>query len=320
MARGLSSHAEAAPPRGASVAAAAGAFWRFTRPHTVIGTAVSIAGLYVICADALPGVTLTGGVGNLAWTLLAGFCVNVYIVGINQLEDVEIDRVNKPYLPLAAGDMAPETARRIVVASAVVPVVLGLTQGTVETVAVLAGLAAGTAYSSPPLRLKRYPALAALSITAVRSIVVNVGVALHFTQSLGDREWFVPGPVWALTLFVIPFAFAIAIFKDVPDAAGDRRFRIRTFTLRLGPERVLEIGLTVLTLAYVGMALAGPLLSPETQPAFLAVSQLAALILLWRMRVEIRPGDPASFTRFYMGVWKLFFLEYALVPLACLLG
>ena len=46
----------------------------------------------------------------------------------------------------------------------------------------LAGLAVGTAYSVPPLRLKRYPALASLSITAVRSLVVNLGVALHFTH------------------------------------------------------------------------------------------------------------------------------------------
>jgi homogentisate phytyltransferase / homogentisate geranylgeranyltransferase len=317
----MSSHAAGAQQaRAAAVAAAAGSFWRFTRPHTVIGTTISIAGLYLISVDALPGVGLAGGIGNLAWTLLAGFCVNVYIVGINQLEDVEIDRVNKPYLPLAAGDMAPRTARRIVLACAIVPVVLGLTQGTVETVAVLAGLAAGTAYSSPPLRLKAHPALASLSITAVRSIVVNLGVALHFTRSLGDDGWSVPAPVWALTLFVIPFSFAIAIFKDVPDAAGDRRFRISTFTLRLGAGRVLQIGLAALTLAYLGMAIAGPLLLPECQPVVLAVSHLAALAVLWRMRAATDPSDPASFTRFYMGVWKLFFLEYALVPLACLLG
>jgi homogentisate phytyltransferase/homogentisate geranylgeranyltransferase len=30
--------------------------------------------------------------------------------------------------------------------------------------------------------------------------------------------------------------------------------------------------------------------------------------------------DPATFTRFYMRVWMLFFLEYPLVALACLAG
>ena len=142
------------------------ALWRFTRPHTMIGTAASIAGLYVICVDALPGRRRSrDGLGNLAWTLLAGLCVNVYIVGVNQLEDVEIDRVNKPFLPLASGAMTIATARRIVALCGVVPVVLALTQGAVETLAVLAGLAVGTAYSVPPLRIKRFPALASLSIT-----------------------------------------------------------------------------------------------------------------------------------------------------------
>ena len=51
--------------------------------------------------------------------------------------------------------MTIAAARRIVVLCGVVPVVLALTQGAVETLAVLAGLAVGTAYSVPPLRLKR---------------------------------------------------------------------------------------------------------------------------------------------------------------------
>ncbi len=305
---------------GAVAPARATAFWRFTRPHTVIGTAASIAGLYVLCVDALPGVGFADGIGDLAWTLLAGFCVNVYIVGVNQLEDVEIDRVNKPFLPLASGELTIAAARRIVVVCGVLPIVLGLTQGALETLAVLAGLVVGTAYSVPPLRLKRYPALASLSITAVRSLVVNLGVALHFTQSLGDGGWSVPDTVWALTLFVVPFSFAIAILKDVPDAEGDRRFRIATFTLRLGAGRVLRIGLAALSVAYLGMALAGPLLLDSVAPVVLAATHLAALALLWRMSANTDPLDPASFTTFYMRVWKLFFLEYALVPLAAVLG
>ena len=295
---------------GAALAARAAVLWRFTRPHTVIGTTASIAGLYVIAAAAEPGWGVADRLGDLAWTLLAGFCVNVYIVGVNQLEDVEIDRVNKPFLPLAAGEMTVAAARRIVAACAIVPVALALSQGAIETVAVLAGLAVGTAYSVPPLRLKRFPLLAALSITLVRSVVVNVGVALHF----GDT---VPEAVWALTLFVLPFSFAIAILKDVPDAEGDRRFRIATFTLRLGAARVLQIALAALTVAYLGMAIAGPLLLESAQPAVLAVTHLAALTWLWRMSRTIGPRE---FTSFYMGVWRLFFLEYALVPLAVVLN
>jgi homogentisate phytyltransferase / homogentisate geranylgeranyltransferase len=295
---------------GAALAARAAILWRFTRPHTIVGTAASIAGIYVIAAAAEPGWGVADKLGDLAWTLLAGFCVNVYIVGVNQLEDIEIDRVNKPFLPLAAGELTVAAARRIVAACAIVPVALALSQGAVETVAVLAGLAVGTAYSVPPPRLKRFPLLAALSITLVRSVVVNLGVALHFA----DR---IPDAVWALTLFVLPFSFAIAILKDVPDAEGDRRFRIATFTLRLGPERVLRIALAALSAAYLGMAIAGPLLLESAQPVVLATTHLAALAWLWWASSK---SDPREFTPFYMGVWRLFFLEYALVPLAVVLG
>ena len=89
-----------------------GALWRFSRPHTIVGTTVSIVALYLIAVDTLPGLTLGGGLWDLWWALVAGLAVNVYIVGINQLEDVEIDRVNKPFLPLAAGEMTTSTRAR----------------------------------------------------------------------------------------------------------------------------------------------------------------------------------------------------------------
>ncbi len=298
-----------------------GALWRFSRPHTIIGTTVSIVALYLIAVATLPGLALDGGLFDLFWTLVAGLAVNVYIVGINQLEDVEIDRVNKPFLPLAAGEMTMETGRVIVATSAALAVVLAITQGALETVAVVVGLAVGTAYSLPPLRLKRFAVAASLCISGVRSVVVNLGVYAHFSLALGpDGTVSIPAAVWALTIVVLPFSLAIAILKDVPDAEGDRRFRIMTFTVRVGGAKVLRAGLAVLALAYVGMAVLGPLLIPEAQPVVLAGGHLAALALLLAWARTADPDDPAVFTRFYMRVWKLFFLEYALVALACLAG
>jgi homogentisate phytyltransferase / homogentisate geranylgeranyltransferase len=296
-----------------------GALWRFSRPHTIIGTTVSIVALYLIAVDTLPGLTLGGGLWDLWWVLVAGLAVNVYIVGINQLEDIEIDRVNKPFLPLAAGEMTVDSGRAVVAACGGLAVVLAVTQGVEEIVAVLLGLAVGTAYSVPPLRLKRYPAAASLCISGVRSVVVNLGVYAHFSLAFTGTVS-IPAAVWALTIVVLPFSFAIAILKDVPDAEGDRRFRIMTFTVRVGGAKVLRAGLAVLALAYVGMATLGPLLIPEADPFVLAAGHLAALALLLVWARGADPNDPAVFTRFYMRVWKLFFLEYVLVAVACLAG
>jgi homogentisate phytyltransferase / homogentisate geranylgeranyltransferase len=304
----------AAPARAASV------LWRFSRPHTVIGTAVSVAGLFALAVGALGSVDAGSAAFQLFWTLVAALSVNIFIVGINQITDVEIDRVNKPGLPIAAGDLSLERAWWIVAASALLPLALALTQGALELAAVAAALLVGTAYSVPPARLKRFPIVASLCVSGVRSAIVNLGVAGHFTSALGDGGVTIPPGVWALTAFVLPFSLAIAILKDVPDAEGDRAYRIATFTVRHGGRAVMRAGLAVLTLAYLGMAVLGPLLIDGADPVLLAGSHLAALAALWVAARSADPSDRASFTRFYMRVWLLFFLEYAIVPVSCLAG
>jgi homogentisate phytyltransferase / homogentisate geranylgeranyltransferase len=282
-----------------------GVLWRFARPHTIIGTALSVVGLYAISEGG-------NGVPDLAATLLVGLMVNIAIVGVNQITDVEIDRINKPWLPIAAGELSPAGARAIVVACTAIPLVLAVTQGTVETVAVAAGLVVGAVYSLPPLRLKRFPVAASLCITGVRSLVVNLGVYWHFAGQIDP-------PVWALCLFVLPFSFAIAVLKDVPDIEGDRAYSIRTFTVRLGGRRVFQIGLAALAIAYAGMIFVAPFaLANYAQPVVLVVGHLAAAGLLWYWSRQADPRDRTGFTRFYMRVWALFFLEYLLVPIACL--
>ena len=305
--------AVAAPARAASV------LWRFSRPHTIIGSAVSVVGLFAICVDAIGRVDAGSAAFHLFWTLVAAVSVNVFIVGINQITDVEIDRVNKPYLPIAAGDLSVERAWLIVAVSGALPIVLALTQGALELAAVIAALAIGTAYSVPPARLKRFAILASLCVAGVRSAIVNLGVAAHFTSALGDQTT-IPAGVWALTAFVLPFSLAIAILKDVPDAEGDRAHTILTFTVRHGGRAVLRAGLAILTLAYLGMAVLGPLLVTGADPVLLCLGHLAALAALLAAARSADPSDRAGFTRFYLRVWLLFFLEYAIVPISCLAG
>jgi homogentisate phytyltransferase / homogentisate geranylgeranyltransferase len=296
--------------RPRTAVAALAVLWRFSRPHTLIGTSLSIVSLYAIAASVHRASTAA----DLVWTLLAGACVNVFIVGINQLEDVEIDRLNKPWLPIAAGELSLDGARRIVAIAAVAPLTMAATQGVAELTAVTVALVIGWAYSCPPLRLKRYPALAAGSITLVRSLVVNLGVWLHFAGTP------IEAGVWALIAVTVPFSFAIAVLKDVPDIEGDRRYGIATFSVRLGPRPVLAVGVGALTAAAVGMAIAGPLLLDHADAVVLVVGHLVGVAALWRWALGIDPADPVAFAGFYQRVWLLFFAEYLLVTAAYLVG
>ena len=309
-------------PRLLGRGGAAGVLWRFGRPHTVIGTSVGIAAIYCIAVADLAGGDLAADLLDLAWVLLAGWCVNVFIVGINQLEDVEIDRINKPQLPIAAGELSVPAARRIVALCAVVPVVLAVTQGLVELVSVGAALLIGAAYSCPPVRLKRHPAVAALSITVVRTLIVNLGVWLHFAATFGGNTSLagVPAAVWALTALTLPYSFAIAVLKDVPDIEGDRRFDIATFSVRLGARPVFAAGVGALLTAELGMAVAGPLLVDDANGPLLAITHVAAAVLLvtWARRLDL--DDRTAFTAFYQRVWRLFFAEYVVMAIAVLIG
>lgn len=79
------------------------AFWKFLRPHTIRGT---ILGSGAVTARALlenPALIDWGLLPKALLGVVALLCGNGYIVGINQIYDVDIDKVNKPFLPIAAG-------------------------------------------------------------------------------------------------------------------------------------------------------------------------------------------------------------------------
>ncbi len=287
------------------------ALWKFSRPHTIIGTTCSTLGLAWLAGADL-GLTFF-------WAWLACICGNVYIVGLNQLTDVAIDQVNKPHLPVAAGEFSPRQGGAIVALTGLSAIALALWQGPWLLATVVSSLVIGTAYSLPPIRLKRFPFWASLCILGVRGVIVNLGLFLHFqapawpSAASGSAYPSIPAPLWALTLFVIVFTFAIAIFKDIPDIEGDRRYNISTFTVQLGQEAVFNLARWVLTLGYLGMAIASFMLPVRNLP-FAVALQLVPLALFWALSFRVNLQKKQRIAQFYQFIWVLFFLEYLAYP------
>ncbi|MEP0864874.1 homogentisate phytyltransferase [Funiculus sociatus GB2-A5] len=295
------------------------AFWKFSRPHTIIGTSLSVVALYLM-AIALSTTNVIGdSVVQLLGSWIACLGGNIYIVGLNQLEDVEIDKINKPHLPIAAGEFSRRQAVIIIALSGTVALLSALLLGQYLLLTVGISLAIGTAYSLPPIRLKRFPFWAALCIFTVRGVIVNLGLFLHFSWVL-QKEQVIPVPVWTLTLFVLVFTFAIAIFKDIPDMEGDKQYNITTFTIQLGKAAVFNLSLWVITVCYVGMILAGVVKLPLLNATFVVITHLLALALLWWRSTRVDLQDKVAIASFYQFIWKLFFLEYLIFPAACLLA
>ena len=95
------------------------------------------------------------------------------------MADQAIDKINKPTLPIAAGDLSEKKAIIIVLVSLISSLAFGFhpvlgTQGL--NVALWGSMILGTLYSLPPFRLKRHPILAAICIVSVRGAIINAGL------------------------------------------------------------------------------------------------------------------------------------------------
>ncbi len=283
----------------------------FARPHTVIATSVQVLTMLIIVIGwHPPTLELVGLVGV---TLVVCLALNLYVVGVNQLTDVAIDRINKPWLPVAAGQLSLDAAQRIVSIALFVALTGAAMLGpplwwTVSVIALI-----GSLYSLPPLRLKRHPLAAAFSIAGARGVIANLGLAFHYQYWL-DSEL----PITTLILiatFFFGFAMVIALYKDLPDDRGDRLHQIETLTTRLGPQRVLHLGRMLLTACYLLPIAVGLWSLPTFAAAFLALSHAVVIIVFWLVSMRVDLQQQQSIVSFYMFLWGIFYTEFALLSI-----
>ena len=107
-----------------SIKARLRALYKFTRPHTIRGTILaSFAGTIRALVDT------PGSIANANWGVMLPRAVigmvalllgNAFIVGINQIFDEDIDRLNKPFLPVASGEMSKRFAWTAVLTGGIV--------------------------------------------------------------------------------------------------------------------------------------------------------------------------------------------------------
>ncbi|TQE11151.1 hypothetical protein C1H46_003157 [Malus baccata] len=264
------------------------AFRRFCRPHTVIGTA-----------------------------LVPSILMNIYVVGLNQLYDVEIDKVNKPELPLASGEFSMGAGITIVSTVLLMSFAMGfLFKSPPLFSALVISFLLGTAYSVelPLLRWKRHAFLAATCILIVRAIVVQLAFYVHIQKYVLGRPVILTRSLAFAVFFMCIFSSVIALFKDIPDVDGDRDFGIQSFSVSLGQEKVYWVCVNMLLMAY-GAALAiGASSSFLPCKLFTIIGHSALASLLWIRARSVDIANKASLTSFYMFIWKLFYAEYFLIP------
>jgi homogentisate phytyltransferase / homogentisate geranylgeranyltransferase len=249
------------------------------------------------------------GLFSLLCMWVGALSMNIYVVGINQIQDVEIDRINKPDLPLAAGEFSIAVGKKIVLIAGILSLATLPFLSFYFASMVIAILLIGTCYSLPPFHLKNSPVGAALAIACARGLIFNIGLFLHFSYSMGAGT-ILPFPVKALALFIFGFCIVIAIMKDIPDIKGDESHGIRTLAVRAGPALAFNLSLIILGLCYFVFIFYGVIRWSVPDMAFFAVSHILVLAALVVKSVRVDIKSPSQIYRYYMLLWKMFYLEF----------
>jgi homogentisate phytyltransferase/homogentisate geranylgeranyltransferase len=290
--------------------------WKFSRPHTIIGSVISIFTLFtIICHER--------GHFNVFLFIMAigmGITCNLFIVGINQVADVELDKINKPSLPIPSGILSVQQAMLIVWTSAGISLMMALYLSPYLFGIIFLAIGIGWAYSMPPLHLKQHHIPAALAIATVRGILLNAGGFLVFNHLI-NHTMEMPLNIKILTVFVILFSVVIAWFKDLPDIEGDARFHIQSLAIRYSPKTTVITGHLLVGSAYlftIYMQFINYKLSdtPSFETKALLFGHIMLLLLFIFNAFSIRINQHSSVQQFYKRFWWFFFAEYLLYLIA----
>lgn len=292
------------------------ALWKFSRPHTMKGTSVAICSVAFLAVDSTADVSARMVIG-IFQALIPALFMNIYIVGLNQLYDIEIDKLNKPELPLASGELSVPMGQKIVAASAILSLGIGLAVGSAPLLYTLIGCGLlGTAYSMdvPFLRWKRFPVMAAACILAVRAFAVQLGFYLHTKVFVLQKPGVLSRPLIFATCFMCLFSIVIALFKDIPDVEGDRKHGILSFSVRMGQKKIFWLCIWILTAAYAGAIGMGLASSHAWSKVATAVTHSVAVATLWRKARNLDLKNTSAVTACYLFIWQLFYVEYLFLP------
>ncbi|HEY3056878.1 MAG TPA: UbiA family prenyltransferase [Thermoanaerobaculia bacterium] len=184
-------------------------------------------------------------------SLCASF-MNAASNAINQIYDLEIDRINKPNRPLVTGELTIRQAwifSWVLYALAIVPtwlvVVYPYTTWRAKLFAPLsehecffiyiAGMIFTFIYSAPAFgRTKRHPIGANVTIAIPRGCLLKVAGWTMVARALVAEPWFI-GSIFML------FLLGAASTKDFSDIEGDRAGGCRTLPIRYGVRRAAWI-------------------------------------------------------------------------------
>ncbi|MGE5178665.1 MAG: UbiA family prenyltransferase [Bacteroidota bacterium] len=220
-------------------------YWELARPFTLIAPALGMFTGSVIALGAWPPVPLVPWTAaRIALGTLMAAVLNAASNTLNQVTDLEADRINKPSRPLPSGRVQAGEAIRLAGWLYAAAFLLATAVGPQCTL--LAGTAAvlTVMYSAPPFRLKAVPYLANAVIALPRGVLLKVA-GWSCVRDFGRTE------PWTIGLIFGLFLLGATTTKDFADIRGDRAAGFRTLPVLLGPKKAAWITAPFLVLPFL---------------------------------------------------------------------
>ncbi|MCX6537484.1 MAG: UbiA family prenyltransferase [Acidobacteria bacterium] len=205
------------------------------RPFTLIAPALGFVSAAATAIGAQPRETWSW------WLVLPpvlgaimAAVLNIASNGLNQIFDLEVDRINKPKRPLPSGRMGLGEAWGITFTGFAIAFVLAwfvAPGGRHECFwMVLAAAVITTLYSVPPFRTKRLGIWANVTIAIPRGVLLKVAGWSSVKSAAGLEPWYL-GAIFGL------FLLGATTTKDFADMEGDARGGCRTLPIQYGVAR-----------------------------------------------------------------------------------
>ncbi|WVZ14394.1 hypothetical protein V8G54_011960 [Vigna mungo] len=241
--------------------------------------------------------------------IVAAALMTCYVTGFNHLTDVEIDKINKPYRPLASGEYSFETGVILTAACLILSFGIGWIVGSPPLMWALSiHFLLGTAYSIdlPLLRWKRIAALAAMCMVVGRGITFQVAYFLHMQVTyVFQRPTMLPRSLIFATAFFSFFSLVLALFKDIPDHEGDEKYGIQSLSVHLGQKKVFWICVSLLEMIYGVVILVGATSSNHWSRMITVSTHGVLASVLWYRSKSVDVKSSSATESFYMFLWKV---------------
>ena len=167
---------------------------------------------------------------SLAVLFLAFFCARAFAGGVNDIEDLEADRVSNSKRPLPSGRLAPDDIKNANLFFLVWAILGGFLVGQYVLFTIIAALFISYIYSVPPLRLKNYPFIATFLISLASCAAFAAG--FYFTSPDKTTKAL---PIVYLVLIIVGLTLGENV-KDIKDIEGDKRSGAYTLPVIFGEE------------------------------------------------------------------------------------